>query len=288
MAANRRKTIEYTFGTRLTSLSTDTTLDSASRHDTAALPVFIPETASRRFLSVRLVASYRTQYAATNAIIGWRMGIKLGAAAKIDSDRTFAAINTASKNVFDVVDLDVTDYFQANFGTATSQSCVASLAVASSTASTINGITLKLVLTYEFDASAQPTRIKTIRIPIQSQASALTAVQQEIGIDAVNPAPAKQIPALDAFLPETDKVYRQIFLESSGNDNVTAATTAFTPFLQIDAAAEVARATIDETLGTPLVWRDHYDLTGVIATNTSHALKMRCDVTGRMVFANLG
>lgn len=287
MAANRRKTLEYAFATRITALATGTTLPTAARHDTAALTLFIPETAARRFLSVRLVATYRTQYTiATNLVLGWRMGIKLGAAATSDTDRVPPGLGTASKNVFDVVELDATDYFNANFGTGTSQSCVASLAVATTTAANINGIVLKLIVTYELDTTAQPTRIKTIRIPIQSQTAVLTAAQQEIGTDGTNPAPAKQIPALDSFLPEAGKVYRQIFLESVANDDNASGTTAFTPFVQIDAATEIARATIDETLATSLVWRDVLDLTGSITTSAAHALKLRCDLTGRLGAAN--
>src|ERR1044071_749018 len=137
MAANRRKTIEYAFAPRLTPLATGTALAAAARHDTPALTLFIPELVSRSFLSVRLVATYRTEYAATNGIIGWRMGIKLGTAATSDIDRTFTATNTANKNVFDVVDLDVTGYFNTNVGSTGSQSCVASLAVATSTATNI-------------------------------------------------------------------------------------------------------------------------------------------------------
>jgi len=126
MAANRRKTIEYAFATRLTPLATNTTLATAARYDTGSLTLTIPEITSRAFLSVRLVATYRTEYAATNGITGWRMGIKLGAAAASDNDRTFTAQNTANRNLFDVVDLDVTSYFNASFGTGTSQTCIAS------------------------------------------------------------------------------------------------------------------------------------------------------------------
>lgn len=286
MAANRRKTIEYAFATGTTPLATNTTVATAARHDTTSLTLFIPELTSRAFLSVRLVATYRTEYAASNGITGWRMGIKLGAATTSDTDRTFTANSTANRNVFDVVDLDVTSYFNTNFGSAGSQTCVASLAVATTAAANVNAITFKLVLTYEFDSSAQTTRIKTIRIPIQSQAGALTAALQEVGTEGTAPAPVNQIPALDTFLPEAGKVYRQIFLESAGNDSNATGNTAFTPFLQIDAAAEVARATIDETLATPLVWRDVFDLTGAITTSAAHAVKLRCDLAARLTFAN--
>jgi hypothetical protein len=286
MPANRRKTIEYALPTRITQLATGTTLAASARYDTAATTIYIPETTSRAFLSVRLVATYHSEYAATNTVVGWRMGSKLGAAATTDVDRaTITAFNTASKNVYDVVDLDVTANFNTNFGTGTSQTFVGSIAVATTTAAFINNITLKLVITYEFDSTAHTTRIKTIRIPIQSQAANLTTVHQEIGTDAAGvPAPANQIPALDTFLPEASKTYRQIFLELSANTNSNI-NTSFTPFVQIDSAAEVARATLNEVTNTLKPWRDHYDLTGAITTNAAHALKMRVDLTGRLNMA---
>lgn len=282
MAANRRKTIEYVWPTKLTTLATNTTLGTATRYDTGVLTVYIPETTSRNFLSVRLITTYHTEYTANNAIVGWRMGIQAGVGATVDTDRNISSVNQNLKNVHDVVDQDITAYFNANFGAGISQTVVASLAAATTVATNINNITFRLIITYEFDATAHNTRVKTIRIPIQSQIGTITTAQQEFGTDSTNPAPANQIPALDTFLPEGAKVYRQIFVELTAN-TASGAATNFTTFLQLDSAAEVTRATINEVLGpTAKPWVDIWDITGLITTNAVHALKARCDLTNRM------
>lgn len=279
----KHKTIEYMWPTRITTLATNTTLATATRLDTASMTVYVPETAERVFKSVRLVVKWHDDNATDIGDVGWRLGIKLGSATTQDLDRTFTAVKT-NDHKRDVVDYDVTDYFNLNFGTGASQTCVASIAVATDSASTINGITFRLVVTYGFDSLASTTRIKTIRIPIQSQISTLTTSQQEVGTDGTSPAPANQIPALDTFLPEASKTYRQVWLELTGNDGgVTNA--AITPFFQIDAATETACAPITQTLVTQMPWEHLADMTGVFTTSAAHSLSMRADVTARMTFA---
>src|ERR1041384_5652057 len=138
MPANRRKTIEYAFATRITPLATATTLAAAARHDTPSLTLSIPELSARAFLSVRLVATFRSQSTAANTITGFRMGIKLGGIAPSDNARSPSGISSA-KNQLEVIDRDVTSYFNSNFGTDASQTCIASLAVSTSTAANVNG-----------------------------------------------------------------------------------------------------------------------------------------------------
>ncbi len=285
MAANRVKTIEVACATRITALATNTTLGTATRYDTASGTIYIPETTSRTFKSVRLVCVYRDAFTVANSITGERMGIKLGAAATSDTDRSYTAANTGD-HMRQIVDLDVTDYFNVNFGAGASQTFVASLAVSTTIAANVNSICFKLVITYECDSSAHTTRVKTIRIPIQSAPSILSTVQVELGVSGTNPAPANQIPALDTFLPEASKAYRQLFLELSGNDGEnTGAIAAFTPYFQIDGAAEVAMAPIEQSLSTPLVWQHCEDVTASLTTNAVHALKMRATLDQRMALA---
>lgn len=249
---------------------------------TDTLTIRIPETAERVFESVRLVVSYRSEWAATNSVIGWRLGIQLGSAAKVDFDRQPTAQNTASRNIVDDVDYDVTEYFNANFS-GTSQTCVGSIAGASTVAANINQIAMKLVITYAFDPNAATTRLRTIRIPLQSMAGSLTTSQQEFGADGVNPVATNQIPALDTWLVEQSKVYRNLTLELWGHDGNSTGTTAFTPFIQLDAAAEVARATISQTVQTFQIWHDAIDLTG-LDTSVAHKVSARADLTNRVPF----
>ena len=284
MAANRRKTIEYSLAPQMVPLATNTTLGTSARYDTASFTVFIPETVSRNFISVRLLVEYKSEFSVTNQITGWRLGSKVGAGATTDVDRSITAISTASKNVSDAVDLDVTANFNANFGAGTSQTFVGSVAVSTTTADAINGITLKLIITYEFDGTAQNIRTKTVRIPIHSGIGNLTTSQFEIGTDGTNPAPANQIPALDTFLPEASKTYRQIWLEIVSQTGGGGAVTSFSYYIQIDAVAEVQREVINNTLSTYLVRKDAYDITALIATSSAHALKLRTDLAARGTF----
>jgi hypothetical protein len=277
--ATRRKTVEYAFPTRITRLATANTIAGATRHDTAAITIKIPETESRVFLSVRLVATYHTEYAATNSVLGWLLGVNVGGTAIDKINDGFTAANTANKNISDIVDTDLTRRFN-EFFTGTSQSCFASIAVRTTNADNINNITLKLVVTYEYNArEAVATRLKTIRIPIQSQSTTLTNSQQELGVDGNAPAPTKQIPALDTFLPENSKVYDAIYLELFAQNNGIT-TTDFTPYVQIDAVAEVALATIQQSVfNTAMTWQTIYDLTG-LDTSVAHTLSMRTDFAG--------
>lgn len=277
----KRHTVEYCLPTRITTLATNTTLAGSTRYDTAPFTVYIPEIAERTFESVRLVATYRSEWGASNSSIAWLIGAKVGTGPTVDFLRSPTVQSTANRNIGDEVDSDITPQFNQDFGTGGSQTIVASFECASTLAANINQITFKVVITYAFDPFAATTRLRTIRIPLQSMAGALTLVQQEFGIDGVNPVATKQIPALDTTLVEQSKVFRNLTLEFWGHDGNNAAGAAVTPSIQIDAAAEVPRATIDETLATYMLWRDALDLTG-LDTSIAHKVSARADATGRM------
>lgn len=285
MSLLRTKTIRYAFATSTSDLATNTTLGTATRLDFSAITVTIPETSSRTFLSVIALFTWRDRFTVADEITAVRTGSKVGAAAYVDVDRTFTQANTGD-HLFDAWSLDITDNFNTNFGAGSTQTVQCGLAVAMTTAANIGGsITCELIITYQYDDSVGTTRVKTIGIPIQSHHTTLTTTQQEVGTTGgTTNAPANQIPALDTYLPEASKTYKQIYLSSRAND-ASAAVTDITPFIQIDSAAEVARGLIGQALQTAMPWKDIFDITGSITTNAAHAFKMRADVTGRMVFA---
>lgn len=278
----KHKTIPWNWATRITQLATATTLGAAARHDTAAITIRAPETAERVFESARLIMTFRMEATVgTVNITDTRMGIQIGSGPTVDMDRTFEGLTTTSRDYYAHVEHDVTDYVRRWFTGATA-TAVASIAVATSAAVNINNITFKLLITYAH-APTSGTRLKCIRIPIQSEVTSLTNVQTELGIGDGNPAPSGQIPALDTFLPELGKTYRQITLCLIGNDGLGAGIT-ITPQLQIDATAEIPRATLDGTLQSTLTYYDQFELLGVITTNATHTVSMRCDtvVTNRL------
>lgn len=286
MATMLTNEIRRAFETRITDLATNTTLGTATRHDFASITLNVPETTSRTFLSVRLRLTWRDRFTAANAVTGVRVGIKLGAAATSDIDTSYTVVNTGDHAYYEW-ERDVTAEFVANFGAGATQTVVASIAVSTTSASNIGGsITACLIVCYKYDDDVGTTRIKTVPIPIQSHHTTLTTSQQEIGTTGgTNNAPASQYPALDSYLPEASKTYDGVYLEMRANDE-SAATTDITPYLQIDAVAEVARGLIGQALQTPQPWTDILLIdTGTYATNVTHAIKMRADVTDRLCFA---
>lgn len=284
MTTMRTKTVWYPFETLTTNLATNTTLGTATRHDFAAVTLHIPETGSRNFLSVRAVVSYRDVFtSAGTEVTGWRLGIKLGAVAFDDLDRTFTQPDTGNA-LWDEIDRDVTDYFNTNFGAGASQTCQIGIAVSSDVASNIGGgIVAGLVITFEYDDEVGTERVKTIPIPIQSLQTQLTTSQQEVGCDGTeSPAPANQIPALDTYLEEDGKTYRATWIDMDMRV-ANSGTTDVTPLLQIDAVAEVTGPTWEGALAAPtwMLWRYLYP-TGTHATNAAHAFKMRADAASRI------
>lgn len=287
MAVRESPLIEYAFVTRITTLATDTTLAAATRHEFAAITVTIPETTTRTFLSAWLEFTTRDANTVATDVDGVRMGVKVGAAAFADTDLTIATANTGDHE-FNIWRLDITSQMTTNFGAGTTASIQAAFAMATGAISNVGSVTCKLRMVYSYDDTAQTTVQKTIRIPIQSHFSTLTAAQQEIGTTggtATTDAPASQIPVLDTYLPETSKVFYQAHLELNANESTTLAVTDYTPYVQIDATGEVARAILKNALGTNLPWSDLiiYD-TATHLTSTTHALNMRCDLTGRLSY----
>lgn len=285
MSTTNAKTIEFGFDTRLTTLATATTLAGATRHDFSAVTVYIPES-TPVFESVMVEITWRDADATgTINFNGYRCGIKLGAVAFTDTDVTFApAMGATGDHRFFRAFADVTAYFTTNW-TGASMAAQIGVAFSQASASVVQNITAKLIITYHH-SDAATTRVKTVRIPIQSQTTTLTNVAQEIGTDGTNPAAANQIPALDTFLPESSKVYRNVFLQVEANEAANASTTNHNLSVQIDANPALTRATLVQTLATSVTFEDiiPYD-TATYLTNAAHALKMSGSTTGRFRFA---
>jgi hypothetical protein len=272
--AIRTKTIEYPFDTRLAILQTATTIGSATRYDASAINVDIPENSSRTFRSVLLVMTFRDQYTTVYNVTAYRMGIKIGAVAASDVDTTVTFTATADHMQYTVT-RDATAYFTTNYS-GTTQSVIASLAVATSATANVNNITAKLIITYDYDDSAQDTRIKTVRIPIESIAGQLTGSSAEVGTN--------QVPALDTFLPEASKTYKQIWFECYANDGGNAGTN-FNLFLALDSEGAVTRATLGQTLNSGVFFQDYW-IRNDMNTAATHAFKAYSSLTAR--FTNFG
>lgn len=289
MAANADNWGLAFFTTSTADLATNTTLGTATRLVlTMPDPIPVPETGSRTFKSVVLRVSFNDRFTVNNEVTAVRLGIQLGGAAFADTDVTFTQANTAD-HIFDEWTLDCTAYFNANFGAGASQTCTCALAVATTIASNIGGnVTAFLEYTYAYDDTVGTTRARTVMAMIGSHSAALTAVEQEIGLDGIAPPSTGQIPNLSTYIEESGVTFTKhiaIVLEST---NGSLSTVDLNPEIQIDATAVQLRGVVGQALSTVQVYRDviNWD-PAVYSTSTTHTLKMR-DTTTTTRFHNIG
>lgn len=258
--APRTKTIEYCFDQRITALASNV------RHDFSAITIYVPEP-SATFRSVYMELTFKDNANAATAVTAWLLGIKLGATAFDDATVT-DTITHSSEHWTGIFTRDVTGYFNTNFGGGTSQTCQAGIRITGP--STMNHC-VRLYITYTYDDSSATTRIRTVRIPLDSPTGLLTNVLTEIGTN--------QVPNLDTFLPEASKVYRDIFFEVS-SQNGSVATTTFALALALDSEAESQDGLAAQGLTSSVWYRRLWKRTDM-ATNAAHAFKARSTVTNR-------
>lgn len=266
--ATRLKTIEYCFPTK------ETNLQAAGRFEFDDLDVYIPENSSRVFKSVFVEVTARQNDNTAVSPTSWTIGILLGTntGSSFNDSTVTDTIPNSNEHLQLYLQRDVTSYFASNFGSGTSQKC--QVAVVFGAVTTIN-ITARLYITYEFSDTSQTTRIKTVRIPLDSPTGALTNTLTEIGTD--------QVPKLNTFCPELSKTYRDIFFEVSANE-AAGSTSSFNLALSLDAESEDQDGAHIQGQTSSVWYRYLWKRTDLDPTVT-HAFKARSTVTSR--FSNL-
>ena len=258
--ALRTKTIEYAFP-----LNTAIVATAVARTWTA-VTVNIPETTSRTFRSV--IVEYNAFDAATAAasVTAVNLSIDVGAAAASAATVTQTIANSGENQSF-YFTKDATAYFQTNF-TGTSQVITPAMTV---TGIATQNASCKIIITYEFEDSAQTTRIKTVKIPMDGNQTSTTTGFANLG------GQTNQIPALDTFLPEASKVYRSIFFEIHTNTGTSAAASSTLDMSYDGGTTTVSDLTHAATLNSAVYYHRIDDLTGTL--NTSIAGTVSAKVT---------
>jgi len=234
--ALRTKTVEYPFPTNAAPLA------AATRLDFAAVTVYLPENSSRTFRSVIVEVYARDGATTATSMTSYLIGVKLGAAAFSDATQTTTMTNTGENQAW-MFRRDVTSYFTSNYGSGTSQTCQVGIQFGASATSNQHA---KLIITYEWDDASQDTRVKTVRIPLESNTGALTTSLVERGTN--------QVPDLDALLPEASKTYRQVWFEVEGSE-CTNGTTDSSLGLALDAEASDDDAVHENALNSAVYYR---------------------------------
>lgn len=275
MAATHERTITALFPMWTAGYSSGT-----SYNDSSDLTIYIPQTTSRAFKSVKLIAtSHDTNASPANDISSWSVRASCNGGTNWTTVTQSSTIADTGETISNRIEADVTNEFVNRFGSGASGTCRVGWYLNFSSASTINNVAISLEITYEFDATAHTSnRVKTVWIPIESNTGQLGTALAEIGTD--------QIPNLDTFLPESSKTYRQKAFELSCM-TLPSGTTDNALCLALDSEAEATMGTIEfgpqSNLPLRTIWiRDD------MATNATHKLKARHNAGSGSYYDQLG
>lgn len=198
--ALRTKTIEYAFSPFVGGTT------NAAYTSLGSITVDIPETASRTILAAWVdidAANLGTVALNTFTRFLTRVTIAATTPGTVDYVKTFTPPAAIGAYAFSIP-FDFTSTFQSSF-TGTSQSVKLEVWT-EETGSGSKGLAYpsgRLFITYQYDDASEATLIKTVRIPIQSAPTTISAATVTVGT----------LPALATYLPEGGKVIKQVFFE---------------------------------------------------------------------------
>jgi hypothetical protein len=248
--ATRLKTVHYAF-TTLASLTNNVLTNLAQ------LTINLPETGTKTFRSAILNVTFNDIITATGGSLTTKtINLRLGAAAYTSIANANTSTNSGENSSFWLAQ-DYTSHFITNW-TGTSMTCDVQLQINQSTGTTLGmvNVSATLEITYEYDDTSA-TQIKTVFIPLNAPIGAL----------ATTATTYDTIPALNTYLPEASKVYRNIHLIFQGNEHRNAATTGHTLTLRVGTAT-VTSGNYEGALASDKFFRYVWNLTAVYP-NTS-------------------
>lgn len=269
-------TIEYGWGANTVAQSGSTVYATPTKR------IYVPETTSRTFINADVemymadanngtTISSISAFALTGSIDGNLFG-----------DRATAGALTATSNHTTLrFKSNFTSQFNQRF-TGSSHDVLFRFQLPQANSGTWIGHSFKLILTYRYDDETTNTAIKTVRIPLDSHPNALTTTNTVLGRKTANYA---SVPNLDSFLPESSKVYRDLFFECNYHDQFAAVGTAKNIFITIDSGSESTRFSVSNGLGMDRIIYDIYNVSGTMATSASHTIAARA--TNNTTFGDL-
>lgn len=214
--ATRLKTVKYAFPA-LASL-TNNTLTTLTQ-----ITIYLPETGTKTFRSVVATLTCNDIVTATGGTVTTKtMNLRLGAAG-YTSVANGNTLTNSGENLSLYLAQDYTAHFTTNW-TGTSMTCDFQVQINQSTGTTLGmvNVCVTLDITYEYDDTST-TQVKTVMIPLNMLVGAMDTAATT----------RDTIPALDTYLPESSKTYRDIHVVVQGNEARNAATTDHTMTLRV-------------------------------------------------------
>jgi hypothetical protein len=260
--ATRLKTVHYAFPT-LASL-TNNTLTNLTQ-----ITIFLPETGTKTFRSVVAHVTFDDIITNTGGSLSTKtLNFRLGAAAYTSISNT-GTLTHSSENASFHLSQDYTSHFTTNW-TGTSMTADFQLQINQSTGTTTGfvNVSVTLEITYEYDDTST-TQIKSVMIPLNAPTGALTT--GAVTYDT--------FPALDTYLPETSKTYRNMFIVVQGNEHRNALTTDHTITINLGAST-VTTGNYEGALASDRWFRYVWNLTaaGFTATNATQNFQLSATV----------
>lgn len=261
--ATRLKTVHYAFPT-LAAL-TNNTLTNLTQ-----ITMFLPETGTKTFRSVVAHVTFDDIITNTGGSLTTKtLNFRLSGAGAYNSVANANTLTNSGENQSFHLTADYTSYFSTNW-TGTSMLADFQLQINQSTGTTTGmvnvGVTFEI--TYEYDDTST-TQIKSVMIPLNAPVSNVTT--GAVTYDT--------FPALDTYLPETSKVYRNMYIIVQGNEHRNAATTDHTMTINLGAST-VTTGNYEGALASDRWFRYVWNLTaaGFVATGATQNFQLSATV----------
>jgi hypothetical protein len=261
--AVRLKTVQYAFPV-LASL-TNNTLTNLTQ-----ITVFLPETGTKTIKKAWVEMSMDDIITNTGGTITTKtVNLRLGAAGYTSTTNGNTLSNTG-ENLSLFLNRDFTTHFVTNWS-GSSMTCDVQLQINQSTGTTTGmaNVCCTLHITYEYDDTST-AQIKTVHIPLNAPVTFLPTTKTS----------HDTVPALDTYLPEASKVYRNIHIVTQGNLNQNA-TTDHTVSYELSSLGVQTTANYEAALASDRYVRYVWNITSYITTNTTHTFNMWASLTAR-------
>lgn len=262
--ATRLKTVKYAFPA-LASL-TNNTLTNVTQ-----ITIDL-EAGTKTFRSVVAHVTMDDIVTATGGSITTKtFGLRVGAAA-YTSVANANTVTNSGENISLWWDIDYTSHFTTNWS-GSSMTCDFQLQINQSTGTTLGmvNVCVTLDITYEYD-DTQTTHVKTVMIPLDMPVAAMVT-----GATTYD-----TIPALDTYLPEASKSYKNIHVVVQGNTTQSAAATDFTLTLRVGATS-VTTGNYEGALQTDRFFRYVWDVTSAWpSTGATQTWQPTCSIATRV------
>ena len=263
LMATRLKTVEYAFPV-MTSL-TNNVLTNFTQ-----ITVYLPESGTKTIRKAWVEVSMDDIITATGGSLTTKtVNLRLGAASYTSTTNDNTLTNT-TENLSYFTTRDFTSHFTTNW-TGTSMTCDVQVQVNQSTGTTLGMVNVccTLFVTYEYDDSST-TQLKTVWIPLNAPVTALPTTKTS----------HDTVPALDTYLPEASKTFRDIHIVTQANANQATASD-HTITYELTSLGTHTTGNYESALSTSRWTRYVWSITSYITTNSTHTFNVWSSLAGR-------